>query len=117
MPIREDGTSLAELLTPLVPQALTNATATFVDSLKISSTSEKLRRGRRVVVKRRNIYSEQLADLANLYFRMSGILIRFWSKAEDWRRWGGATNLKALGHMAIRRRQMSFTTKRPDERG
>jgi hypothetical protein len=78
---------LAERLTPLVPQALTNATATFVDSLKISSTSEKVRRGRRVVIKRRNIYSEQLADLANLYFRMSGIPIRFWSNAEDWRHW------------------------------
>jgi hypothetical protein len=87
MPIREDGTSLAERLTPLVPQALSNATATFVDSLKISSTSEKVRRGRRVMIKRRNIYSEQLADLANLYFRMSGIPIRFWSKAEDWRHW------------------------------
>jgi hypothetical protein len=115
------------------------------------------------VIKRRNIYSEQLADLANLYFRMSGIPIRFWSKAEDWRRWevkcfrmlngdrfrafaygaktvctdklslgtserrhargecwkrlersfgarinSGATNLTARGHMAIRRRQMSF---------
>jgi len=75
MPIREDGTSLAERLTPLVPQTLTNVTATFVDSLKISSTSEKVRRGRRVMIKRRNIYSEQLADLANLYFRMSGIPI------------------------------------------
>src|SRR5436190_20337262 len=87
MPIREDGTTLAERLTPLVPQALTNATATFVDSLKISSTSEKVRRGRRVMIKRRNIYSEQLADLANLYFRVSGIPIRFWSKAEQWRHW------------------------------
>jgi len=87
MPIREDGTSLAERLTPLVPQTLTNVTATFVDSLKISSTSEKVRRGRRVMIKRRNIYSEQLADLANLYFRMSGIPIRFWGKAEDWRHW------------------------------
>jgi hypothetical protein len=87
MPIREDGTSLAERLTPLVPQVLTNATATFVDSLKISSTSEKVQRRRRMVIKRRNIYSEQLADLANLYFRMSSIPIRFWSKAEDWRRW------------------------------
>lgn len=83
MPIREDGPSLAERLTPLVPQALTNATATFVDLLKISSAPEKVRRGRRVMIKRRNIYSGQLADLANLYFRMSGIPIRFWSKAED----------------------------------
>jgi len=87
MPLRENGTSLAERLTPLVPQALTNATATFVDSLKISSTSERMRRGRQVVVKRRNIYSEQLADLANLYFRMSSIPIRFWSKTKDWQRW------------------------------
>src|SRR5437899_12358338 len=87
MPIREDGTSLAEHVIPLVPQALTNAAATFVDSLKISSTSEKIRRGRRVVIKRRNIYGEQLADLANLYFRMSGIPVRFWSKTEDWKRW------------------------------
>jgi hypothetical protein len=39
------------------------------------------------VIKRRNIYSEQLADLANSYFRISDIPIRFWSKAEDWRRW------------------------------
>jgi hypothetical protein len=84
---REDGTSLAEHFIPLVPQALTNAAATFVDSLKISSTSEKIRRGRRVVIKRRNIYGEQLADLANLYFRMSGIPVRFWSKTEDWKRW------------------------------
>jgi len=87
MPIQDDGTSLAERLIPLVPQALTNATATFVDSLKISSTSEKVRRGRRVVIKRRNIYGEQLADLANLYFRVSSIPIRFWSKTKDWQRW------------------------------
>ena len=65
MPTRDNGTSLAERL---IPQALTNAAATFVDSLKINSISDKVRRGRRVVVKRRNIHSEQLADLANLYF-------------------------------------------------
>ena len=84
MPIRENGTSLAELP---IPQALTNAAATFVDSLKISSTSETVRRGRQMVIKHRNIYGEQLADLANLYFRISGIPIRFWSKTEDWKRW------------------------------
>jgi hypothetical protein len=87
MPIREDGPSLAERLLPIVPEALTNATATFVDSLRISSTYEKIRRGRRVVIKRRNIYSQQLADLANLYFRISRIPIRFWGKTEDWQRW------------------------------
>ena len=84
MPTREKGTSLAEAV---VPKALANAAARFVDSLKINSVSEKVRRGRRVVIKRRNGYGEQLADLANLYFRMAGIPIRFWAKAEDWRRW------------------------------
>jgi hypothetical protein len=87
MPTRENGTSLAEQLTNHIPQALTDAAAKFVDSLKLSSVSERVRRGRRVVIKRRNGYSEQLAELANLYFRMAGIPIRFWSKVEDWRRW------------------------------
>jgi hypothetical protein len=87
MPTRENGTSLAELLTNHIPQALTDAAAKFVDSLKVSSISEGTRRGRRVVIKHRNAHSEQLADLANLYFRMANIPIRFWSKVKDWRRW------------------------------
>ncbi len=87
MPTREKGTSLAEQLTNHIPEALSNAAARFVDSLKINSLSENVRRGRRVVIKRRNGYGEQLADLANLYFRMAGIPIRFWAKVKDWRRW------------------------------
>jgi hypothetical protein len=84
MPTRDNGATLAERF---IPQALTDAAATFVDSLKLSSVSERVRGGRRVVLKRRNAYSEQLAELANLYFRMSSIPIRFWSKVEDWQRW------------------------------
>jgi hypothetical protein len=87
VPVQENGTTLAERLMLHIPEALTNAAAKFVDSLKISSVSEKIRRGRRVVVRRRNAHSEQLADLANLYFRMSSIPIRFWSKVGDWKRW------------------------------
>jgi hypothetical protein len=87
MPNRKNGISLADRLTNHVPQALSNAAATFVDSLKINSISEKFRRGRRVVIKRRHVYGEQLAELSNLYFHMSGIPIRFWSKAEEWQRW------------------------------
>lgn len=79
--------NLAERITNHVPQALSNAAAKFVDSLKLSAVSEKIRRGRPMVVKRRNAYSDQLADLANVYFRMSSIPIRFWGKTEDWRRW------------------------------
>src|SRR5437867_5433674 len=86
MPIGKNGNGLT-LLERFIPDGLSNAATTLVDSLKINSTSEKVRRRRRVVVKRRNIYSEQLADLANLYFRMSSIPIRFWSKTKDWQRW------------------------------
>ncbi len=57
----------------LFPEALGSAAARLVDSLKINSTSEKMRRRRRVVVKQRNGYSEPLAELTNLYFRMAGI--------------------------------------------
>jgi hypothetical protein len=79
--------NLAERLTNHIPEALTNAATKFVDSLKLSSVSEKVRRGRPMVIKRRYAYSEQLADLANLYFRMSNIPIRFFSKVSDWKRW------------------------------
>src|SRR6266403_1995714 len=78
---------VANLAETLIPNALRNAAARFVDSLKINSVSEKVRRGRRLVIKRRNGYSAPLVDLANLYFRMAGIPIRFWAKIEDWRRW------------------------------
>lgn len=84
MRIREKGQLLAA---QLIPQVLANAATTFVDSLKLTSVCEKVRRGREIVIKRRHIYGDQLADLANLYFRMSNIPLRFWSKAEDWRRW------------------------------
>jgi hypothetical protein len=87
MPTRENGTGLAERLINHIPQALTNAAAKFVDSLKLSSVSDRVRRGRQVVIKRRNAHSEQLAELANVYFRMSNVPIRFWSTTKDWQRW------------------------------
>src|SRR5215471_15567810 len=71
----------------LIPEALSKAANRLVDSLKINSTSEKVRRGRRVVIKRRNGYSEQLAELSNLYFRAAGIPIRFWAKIQEWQQW------------------------------
>lgn len=69
-----------------IPEKL-NAAARFVDSLKINSVAEQLRRGRPLVIKRRMLYGEPLAELANVYFRIAGIPIRFWAKTEDWRRW------------------------------
>lgn len=71
----------------LIPEVLANAAMAVVESLKINSISEKSRRGRRIVVKRRNSHSQQIAEMANLYFRWADIPIHFWSKLEDWRRW------------------------------
>ena len=76
-----------ESLGQRIPKALRNAADRLVDSLKVNSVSEQVRRGRRLMNKRRNVYSEPLAELANVYFRMARIPIRFWAKTEDWRRW------------------------------
>jgi hypothetical protein len=50
MPIGKNGNGLT-LLERFIPDGLSNAATTLVDSLKINSTSEKVRRRRRVVVK------------------------------------------------------------------
>jgi hypothetical protein len=76
-----------ESLGRLIPKILRNGADRLVDSLKVNSISEAVRRGRRVVIKRRQAYSEQLTELANLYFRSASLPIRFWTKAEDWQRW------------------------------
>jgi hypothetical protein len=82
VPNQKDGTGLMERL---IPQTLSDAATRLVESLKMNSISEKVLRGYTFVVKQRNI--QQLADLANLYFRMADIPIRFWSKVEQWQRW------------------------------
>jgi len=71
----------------LIPSSLVDAAKAIADSLKINSISERSRCRRPVIVKSRNLGSEQIADLANLYFRMADIPIRFWSKVNEWRRW------------------------------
>ncbi len=98
MGILENGTALVENLVPRslataasklveAPLGLASVATRLVEALAINSVAEKKLRGRHVVIKRRNIHSEQLADLTNLYFRMAGIPIRFWSKVKDWQRW------------------------------
>src|SRR5213082_3782391 len=84
MGILGNGNSLVE---SLVPQGLADVATRLVEAIAINSISEEVRRKRAVVVKRRNIHSEQLADLTNLYFRVAEIPIRFWSKVEEWQRW------------------------------
>ena len=66
---------------------MATAATKLVEVIAINSIAEKTRGKRTVVLKRRNLHSEQLAELTNLYFRVAGIPIRFWSKVEDWQRW------------------------------
>ena len=108
MPMGDNGTSPTERL---MPEALSSAAARFVDSLKINSISEAVRRGRQLVIKRRNAYGAQLTELANLYFRIANLPIRFWTKTEDWQRWevacfkmlnGDRFRASRLGNNAIR---------------
>jgi hypothetical protein len=75
------------LMDLLVPEGLSHGATSFVESLKINSITEKARRGRRAVIKRRNVYGERAADLINFYFRAAGIPIRYLSDAREWRRW------------------------------
>ena len=80
-----NGKPLKDLL---IPEGLSHAaTACLVESLKINSITEKARRNRRVVIKRRNVYGERAADLINFYFRAAGIPIRYLSDVREWRRW------------------------------
>src|SRR5438094_325265 len=78
-----NGKPLTDLL---IPEGLSHAATSFVESLKINSITEKAR-DRRVVIKRRNVYGERAAGLINFYFRAAGIPIRYLSDVRDWRRW------------------------------
>jgi hypothetical protein len=86
MPIGKNGNGLT-LLKRFIPDALSHAETAFVESLEINTISEKRRRGRLVVIKRRNIFGERGADLINFCFRLAGITIRYLSNVRDWRRW------------------------------
>jgi hypothetical protein len=79
-----NGKPLKDLL---IPEGLSHAATSFVESLKINSITEKARRNRRVVIKRRNVYGVRAADLINFYFRAAGIPIRYLSDVQEWRRW------------------------------
>jgi hypothetical protein len=98
MGILSEGVTLVENLVPAAlmaaaskiaeaPQGLADVASKLVEAIAINSIWEKKRGRKALVVKRRNLHSEQLADLTNLYFRVANIPIRFWSKVGDWRRW------------------------------
>ena len=75
------------LIDKITPKTFRQFAAAAVDFLKINSIEEKFRHGKPVVIKSRNGASEQIAESANLFFRLAEIPIRFWSKTEDWQRW------------------------------
>jgi len=55
MPIGKNGNGQA-LLEGFIPDGLSDTATAFVESLKINTISEKRRRSRLVVIKRRNIF-------------------------------------------------------------
>lgn len=94
MEILADGAALvpASLITAAskiaeASRGLATVASRLVEAIAINSVWEKKHGRRTVVLKRRNLHSEQLADLTNLYFRVASIPIRFWSKLDEWHRW------------------------------
>ena len=79
-------------LIDLIPDGLSHTATSFVESLKINSITEKSRRDRRIVVKRRNLYGERAAALINFYFRAAGIPIRYVSNVREWRQWDAGSD-------------------------
>jgi hypothetical protein len=81
------ATKALSIFDKIIPDGLSHAATSFVESLKINSLSEEKRRGGRVIVKRRNVYGARAADLINFYFRISGTGIRYISETREWQRW------------------------------
>src|SRR5207247_8739178 len=84
MGILGDGVAVVENLVPTglitvawkiveTPLGLAEVATRLVEALAINSITEKARRGRRVIVKRRNLHSQQLAVLTSLYLRKRDI--------------------------------------------
>ncbi len=76
-----NGTKLSERL---VPQSLSNAATALVEAMNLNSITEARRGGRQVIIKRRNVAGEPLANLANAYFRKSQIPIHFLGDVKEW---------------------------------
>ena len=66
---------------------LAKAAEATVGTIKINTIEEVSDHGRPAVRKTRHAHSALVAAAANLYFRMTGIPIRFQSSTADWQRW------------------------------
>ncbi len=81
-----NGNALAAI-EKIVPDGLSHAASSFIESLKIVSRREKTQNGRGVIVKRHNLHGARDAELINVYFRPANVPVRFISDVNEWRRW------------------------------
>jgi hypothetical protein len=70
-----------------LPQVFSNLTHAIVSELKVNSIVEETVGGRSVFVKNRHLHGVELTALANFFFQLCKIPIRFQSNCRDWRRW------------------------------
>lgn len=59
----------------------------LTERIKLNAISHHYRRGRRVVVKRRNVFGRAIAGVTNFFFGLAGVPIRFCGELKDWQEW------------------------------
>jgi hypothetical protein len=67
--------------------ALIEKISAVLDSIKINTITEQHRDDGNWFIKRRNSCGRVIAKLANFYFGLAHIPIRYWSGSHDWQRW------------------------------
>ena len=73
-------------LVALVPKTLSDGATALVEAMNLNSIEQTRRRGRAVIIKKRNFIGEKLAKLANSYFATAGLQLRFLEDAKDFQR-------------------------------
>src|SRR5881398_1835979 len=68
-------------------ERLKRGISTAAHTLVLNTVTRQHRRGRPIIIKRRNGSSENIARLANLYFQWAQVPIRFWSTRRGWQQW------------------------------
>ena len=66
---------------------LSEASSAITSALKINSIQPMMQNQRAMFLKERHIHGKRLVQLANLYFRLWKIPIRFWQDTQQWRDW------------------------------
>src|SRR5438067_2739492 len=66
---------------------LLTAAGSAIDGIKINASSNEVREGRAVWVKRRRRGSGWVVRCANVFFRLARQPVFVWIRPEDWQRW------------------------------